>query len=299
MTLLVCQTKGEKVFSVVNTVVLAAVALLCLLPLLNVVAISFSSMEAASTGKVTLFPVGFNVTAYKHIMKQPMFLRTFCNSVLRLAVGVPLNMALTIMAAYPLSMSRGRLSFRQFYVWFFVITMLVSGGLIPTYLTIKTLGLLNSFWSLILPGAVPVYNVILLVNFFKTIPPEMEEAARIDGAGYWRILWGIFVPCALPAVATLTLFCVVNHWNEWFSAQIYLNNSEMFPLQSYLQVLLNQTKDANMQNLSLKEIEELSKINTRTYNAAQIVVSTLPVLLVYPFLQKYFVTGLTLGGVKA
>ena len=125
---------------------------------------------------------------------------------------------------------------------------------------------------------------------------ELEEAALIDGAGPWCILWKLFVPCSLPAIATLTLFFVVGHWNEWFSAQIYMNRVEQYPLQSYLQVLLTQTK--NLQNLSLKEQEEMAKINSRTFNSAQIVISTIPVLVVYPFLQKYFVTGLTLGGVK-
>ncbi len=293
------RTRGEKVFAVFNYCFLGAMCAVCLLPLLNVAAISFSSMEAASAGRVSIVPVGFNTAAYQNILKQPLFGAAFLNSVKRLLVGVPINMFLIITAAYPLSMGKNRLRFRQFYVWFFIITLMISGGLIPTYLTIKELGLLNSFWSLILPGAVPVYNVILMVNFFRSLPPELEEAARMDGAGSWRILWRICVPCSLPAVATLTLFCVVNHWNEWFSAQIYLNTMEAFPLQSYLQVLLTQTKDSNMQNLSLKEIEELSKINTRTYNAAQIVISTLPVLAVYPFLQKYFVTGLTLGGVKS
>lgn len=292
------RTKGEKVFNLANHVFMVVICLLCLLPLVNVLAVSFSSMEAASTGKVTLFPVGFNTTAYQHILKQDLFLQTFFNSFKRVLVGVPINMLLTLMSAYALSKNRDQLAFRQFYVWFFIITMLVSGGLIPTYITINSLGLINSFWSLILPTAVPVYNIILMVNFFKNVPIELEEAARMDGAGTWRVLWQIFVPCSLPAIATLTLFCVVTHWNEWFSGQIYLNRIEDFPLQSYLQVLLNQTKDSNMQSLTLKEMEELSKINTRTYNAAQIVLSTLPVLLVYPFLQKYFVTGLTLGGVK-
>jgi putative aldouronate transport system permease protein len=255
-------------------------------------------MEAASSGRVSIFPIGFNTFAYNHIMRQTIFLRTFLNSIKRVVVGVPINMLLIVMAAFALSRETHRLAGRQFYVWYFIVPMLVSGGLIPTFLTVKSLGLLNSFWALILPGAVQIYYLILMINFFRTIPVELEEAARIDGASYWRILWQIFVPCALPAVVTLTLFCIVNHWNEWFSAQIYLNRPEDFPLQSYLQVLLNQTRDTNMQSLSLKEMEELSKINNRTYNAAQIVISTLPVLIIYPFLQKYFVTGITLGGVK-
>lgn len=290
------RTKGQRVFSVINALIMLFFVILCLLPLVNVLAVSFSKQEAVAAGEVSIFPVGFTTIAYSTILKERMFIRTFGNSFLRLFVGVPVNLLLAITAAYPLSKRRDQLMFRQFYVWYFVITMLVNGGLIPTYLTIRALGLLGSFWALILPGAVQVYNMILLLNFFKNIPAELEEAALIDGAGSWCILWKLFVPCSLPAIATLTLFFVVGHWNEWFSAQIYMNRVEQYPLQSYLQVLLTQTK--NLQNLSLKEQEEMAKINSRTFNSAQIVISTIPVLVVYPFLQKYFVTGLTLGGVK-
>ena len=290
------RTRGQQIFAVFNALLMVLIIITCLLPLINVLAVSFSRQEAVAAGAGSLLPVGFTTVAYTTILKDRLFLRTFGNSLLRLLAGVPINLFLAITAAYPLSKNGNKLAFRQGYVWFFVTTMLVGGGLIPTYLTIRALGLLGSFWALILPGAVSAYNMILLLNFFKTIPSELEEAALIDGAGHWRILWGLYVPCSLPAIATLTLFFVVGHWNEWFSAQIYLNRTEQYPLQSYLQVLLTQSK--NTQNLSLKELEELAKVNNRTFNSAQIVLSTLPVLLVYPFLQRYFVTGLTLGSVK-
>lgn len=289
-------SKGERVFRVFNVLLMIAITLLCLLPLINVVALSFSSASAAATGKVSLWPVEPTAAAFSQIMKKREFLGTFWTSTKRVILGVPINMLLTIMLAYPLS--HEKLTFRQGYVAFVVFTMLFSGGLIPFYLVVKGFGLLNSFWSLILPFAVPVYNVILMVNFFKNVPGELEEAAIIDGAGYFRTLISIFVPCSLPSIATLTLFCVVNQWNEWFYGAIFLNRLEDMPLQTYLQQLLNMTKTSNLQNLSQKELEELSKINNRTLNAAQIVISTLPVLVIYPFLQKYFVTGLTLGSVK-
>ena len=273
------RTRGQQIFAVFNALLMVLIIITCLLPLINVLAVSFSRQEAVAAGEVSLLPVGFTTVAYTTILKDRLFLRTFGNSLLRLLAGVPINLFLAITAAYPLSKNGNKLAFRQGYVWFFVTTMLVG-----------------SFWALILPGAVSAYNMILLLNFFKTIPSELEEAALIDGAGHWRILWGLYVPCSLPAIATLTLFFVVGHWNEWFSAQIYLNRTEQYPLQSYLQVLLTQSK--NTQNLSLKELEELAKVNNRTFNSAQIVLSTLPVLLVYPFLQRYFVTGLTLGSVK-
>ena len=272
------------------------ITLLCLLPLINVIALSFSSATAAATGTVTLWPKEPTFAAFRTIMKKREFLGTFWTSTKRVLCGVPLNMLLTVMLAYPLS--HEKLTLRPFYVSAVVFTMLFSGGLIPFYLVVKGVGLLNSFWSLILPFAVPVYNVILMVNFFKNVPGELEEAAIIDGAGYFRTLISIFIPCSLPSIATLTLFCVVNQWNEWFYGAIFLNRLEQMPLQTYLQQLLNMTKTSNLQNLSQKELEELSKINNRTLNAAQIVISTLPVLMIYPFLQKYFVTGLTLGSVK-
>jgi len=290
------KTRGQKIFGVFNVFILLFVSALCLLPLVNVVAISLSRQEAVAAGQVMFFPIDVTIIAYQTILREPLFLRTLMNSFVRLLVGVPINMLLIILCAYPLSKPKGRLVFRPFYVWYFVITMLVSGGLIPTYIVIRSYGLLNSFWVLILPSAMQVYFMILMLNFFKAIPGELEEAALIDGAGHGRILASIYVPCSVPAIATILLLCIVFHWNEWLSAQIYLNRIEMYPLQSYLQVLLNMAQ--NMQNLSPREQEQMARINARTFNAAQIVIATIPVLLVYPFLQKYFVTGLTLGSVK-
>lgn len=292
------RSRGEKVFAVFNAVLMIVLSATCLLPLLNVVAISLSSSEMAASGTVTIIPKNFTLISYKSILSKPIFLQTFRNSFLRVGLSVPLSMFLTVTAAYPLSKGKEKLMFRQFYVWFYVLTMLFSGGLIPLYLTVRNLKLLNNFWSIILPGAVSVYNIVLMLNFFKTIPDEIEEAATIDGASYWCILWKIFVPCSGSTIATLTLFSTVSSWNEWFYPQIFLNRMEDYPLQSYLQVLINQVKDSTLATLSPKELEELSKVDTRTYNAAQIVISSIPILAIYPFLQRYFVTGITLGSVK-
>ena len=294
--MMIANSKGERIFRGFNIIIMGIVTLVCLLPLLNVVALSFSSSTAASTGSVTFIPKDFTIVAYRTIFKKREFWGTFGVSIKRVLVGVPINMLLTILAAYPLS--HNKLTFRQGYISIIVFTMLFSGGLIPFYLVVKGFGLLNSFWSLVLPFAVPVYNVILMVNFFKNVPTELEEAAIIDGAGYMRTLLQIYVPCSLPSIATLTLFCVVHLWNEWFYGAIFLNRLENMPLQTYLQQLLNMTKTSSMQYLTAQEMEEMAKINNRTFNAAQIVVSTIPVLVIYPFLQRYFVTGLTLGSVK-
>ena len=290
------KSKSRTAFNIFNVSVLIFLTLLCILPLMNVVAISLSRQDAVMAGQVLFWPVDFTTIAYRTILREALLIRTLTNSFIRLAVGVPINMILIVICAYPLSKPKGRLMFRQFYVWFFVITMLVNGGLIPTFLVIRSYGLLNSFWALILPSAMQVFNMILMLNFFRSLPMELEEAALIDGAGHTRVLVSIYLPCSRAAIATITLFCIVFHWNEWFTAQIYLNRIDMYPLQSYLQLLLTQAQ--SVVNLSPSEMEEVARINARTFNAAQIVISTIPILLVYPFLQRYFVTGLTLGSVK-
>lgn len=290
------RTRGQKIFSVVNFFLLTMITLSCLLPLMNILALSLSSTEAAAGGEVTLYPIGFNLIAYKNTMQRQAFWQSFLNSLIRVGIGVPLNMILTILAAFTLSRREDKLMGRKIYVWFFLLTMLFNGGLIPWYLTIRATGLLNSMWALILPSAVQVYNTILLVSFFRGVPYEIEEAAIIDGSGPMGVLTNVYIPCSVPAIATLTLFCLVNHWNEWFSGQILMNKMEKYPLMSYLQVLLHLSK--NLEKLSEKEIEELLKVNLRTFNAAQLVIAMLPMLLAYPFFQRFFITGLTLGGVK-
>ena len=290
------RTRGQKIFSVVNFFLLTMIALSCLLPLMNILALSLSSTEAAAGGEVTLYPIGFNLIAYKNTMQRQAFWQSFLNSLIRVGIGVPLNMILTILAAFTLSRREDKLMGRKIYVWFFLLTMLFNGGLIPWYLTIRATGLLNSMWALILPSAVQVYNTILLVSFFRGVPYEIEEAAIIDGSGPMGVLTNVYIPCSVPAIATLTLFCLVNHWNEWFSGQILMNKMEKYPLMSYLQVLLHLSK--NLEKLSEKEIEELLKVNLRTFNAAQLIIAMLPMLLAYPFFQRFFITGLTLGGGK-
>lgn len=287
------RTRGQKIFSVVNFFLLTMIALSCLLPLMNILALSLSSTEAAAGGEVTLYPIGFNLIAYKNTMQRQAFWQSFLNSLIRVGIGVPLNMILTILAAFTLSRREDKLMGRKIYVWFFLLTMLFNGGLIPWYLTIRATGLLNSMWALILPSAVQVYNTILLVSFFRGVPYEIEEAAIIDGSGPMGVLTNVYIPCSVPAIATLTLFCLVNHWNEWFSGQILMNKMEKYPLMSYLQVLLHLSK--NLEKLSEKEIEELLKVNLRTFNAAQLIIAMLPMLLAYPFFQRFFYNRIDTG----
>jgi putative aldouronate transport system permease protein len=286
---------SRRFFMVFNVVFLAALALACLLPMINVLAVSFSSAAAAQAGYVTFWPISFTLKSYEYALGRPQFLTAMGVSIERIALGGAINMVLTILAAYPLSRDNSKFRLRTAYSWFFVVTMLVSGGLIPTFMVISKLGMMDSLWALIIPGALPVFNLILLIGFFRQLPTEMEEAATIDGASHWRILWGIFVPCSAPAIATLTLFVLVGHWNSWFDGLLYMNRPEHYPLQSYLQTVIVQ-RDTTA--LSMEEYKEMALMSDRTIKASQVFMGAIPILLVYPFLQRYFVTGIVLGSVK-
>lgn len=292
-----CKMKaGRKFFLICNTALLLAAALSCLLPMVHVLAVSFSSKAAAGAGVVKFLPVDFTLSAYGYVASKIEFWRSIMISVKRVFLGVSINMLLTILTAYPLSKEASIFKSRNVYVWFFVITMLFGGGLIPSYMVIQEFGLMNSIWALILPGAVPVFNVVILMNFFRELPKEIEEAAFIDGAGYLRTLLHIYLPLSKPALATLFLFCTVGHWNAWFDGLIYMNETSRYPLQSYLQTVI---VDQDLSLLTLSSgLESFAEVSNQTNRAAQIFLSIIPILCVYPFLQKYFTTGIVLGGVK-
>ena len=278
-----------------NLLVLALLALLCLFPILHILALSFSSASAAASGRVSIWPVEFSLQSYQFVLENPAFGKSFLVSLLRVLVGTPVNMILTILVAYPLSRSRQEFRARDFFAWFFIITVLFSGGLIPWYMVIQQTGLIDSFWALILPGALPVFNVILLANSFRSIPKELEEAAAMDGAGHWRVLFNILLPLSLPVLATVTLFVAVSHWNAWFDGLILMNSPDKYPLQSYLQtVVIN--PDPRM--LTERDLALLKIISNRTTRAAEIFIAMVPILMVYPLLQRYFTTGIKLGSVK-
>ena len=287
---------GRRAFDWANCVFLGGAALLCLLPLIHVLAVSFSASSAATAGFVKLWPVDFTLASYKYALNKPQFIDSFLVSLERVALGAFINMTLTVLIAYPLSKERRQFRWRSVYAWFFVVTILFSGGLIPVFMVVKQLGLLDSIWALVLPGAVPVFNVILLLNFMRSQPKELYEAAFVDGAGHWSVLWRIAVPLAKPALATLLLFICVGHWNSWFDGLIYMNKPEHFPLQTYLQsVVIN--RDPSLMTTT-EELKTLSQISDQTTKAAQIFLAALPILLLYPFLQKHFIQGITLGSVK-
>ncbi|WP_193394450.1 carbohydrate ABC transporter permease [Paenibacillus sp. A3] len=286
---------GRKLFIACNYIFLALLSFLCLMPIIHILAISFSSGTAAAAGQVTLWPVEFTTAAYNNVFGKPEYLRAFWVSVQRVVLGTTLSMFLTILTAYPLSKEPRQFRLRTFYAWFFVFTILFSGGLIPTYLTIKSLNLIDSIWALILPTAVPVFNVILLLNFYRNLPKELEESSRIDGAGHFTTLWKIYVPLSLPALATTGLFTMVGHWNSWFDGMLYMNHTENYPLQTFLQTVIIKM---DFRFIKAENAELMLKLSDRTSRAAQIFVAAFPILVVYPFLQKLFIKGIVMGSVK-
>ncbi|BBI36540.1 carbohydrate ABC transporter permease [Cohnella abietis] len=282
-------------FQIFNYAFLGLIAISCVLPIIHVLALSLSSNAAASAGVVRLWPVGFNTMSYEYVLEQAAFIKSIVITLQRVAIGVSINILLTVLLAYPLSKEAHKFKSRTVYAWIFVFTMLFGGGLIPTYMVVRTTGLLDSIWALVLPGAVPVFSAILLLNFFRGLPKELEEAAFIDGAGHFVTLFRIYLPLSVPAIATILLLSSVGHWNSWFDGLIYMNSPERYPLQSYLQTIVIQKSFSGITDLNT---EALKHISDRTVKAAQIFLGALPVLLLYPFLQKYFMQGIVMGSVK-
>ena len=291
------ETRGVKIFRIFNYFFITIVSLTCFLPLLNTLAVSFSSPGVVATGQVYFWPKEFTTMAYEFAMQNGKFLRALQVSVLRCVLGVAINLTMMVTTAYPLSKAKNRFSARNFYMTFYVITMLFGGGLIPYYILVTRLGLINSIWSLVLPLSVPVYNMVILMNFMRGLPQELEEAAMIDGAGQFRILFNIILPVLKPALATVGLFSFVYHWNDWFTGALFMNDPRNYPLQTYLQTLLTNFNDMLRQSGS-NYYELLARMNEQTGRAAQLFLALIPTLIIYPFLQKYFTTGLVMGSVK-
>lgn len=284
----------NKLMDTVVWLIVILMTLCCLLPLLNTLAISFSNNSAVNANQVWFLPVGFTLSSYKKLLEDNQFWRSAWISVLRVVLGTGLNMLMMILLAYPLSRSKNRFASRDIYMKLIIFAMLFNGGLIPGYIIVSKLHLLNTIWALVLPGAVPVFNVILLMNFMKGLPEALEEAAVIDGASEWTILTRVVLPISKPGLATMALFCIVNHWNDYFQGLIYMRTPSKYPLQTYIQQL---TIDVS-QITDTQQLIYFMTISTRTLNAAKIVVATVPLLVIYPFLQRYFVTGIVIGAVK-
>lgn len=289
---------SERVFGVFNIIFLFCIMAICLLPFVHLLSVSLSSKSAVMAGDVWFWPKGFTFEAYRFLYEKPEFLRAFAVSLERVVLGTVINMLLLVMTAYPLSKDTRRFRMRNVYSWFFVATMFFSGGMIPTYMLVKNLQLLDSIWSLILPVAVNVWNMVLLLNFFRQVPKELEEAGLIDGAGQFGILFRIYLPVSLPALATVLLFTIVGHWNSWFDGILYINSPAKYPLQTYLATIVQDTNMSSMRQLTEEKLQQLQVLSDKSLRVAQIFLGALPIMVVYPFLQRYFVKGIVVGSVK-
>ncbi|HHY56065.1 MAG TPA: carbohydrate ABC transporter permease [Chloroflexi bacterium] len=291
---MIYRSTTDRIVDYLITALLILVGVTALLPLVNTLAISLSDKAAVSGGMVGLWPVGFNLDAYRFILRDDKFWQAFGVSVLRVLLGGAINFVLAVMTAFPLSRSVKAFPARNVFMWLFVFGMILNVGIVPWYLTVSGYGLLDTIWALVLPGAVPIWSVILLMNFFRNIPKELDEAARIDGANPWQLLWSIYLPTSLPALATITLFSIVGHWNSFFDGLILMNNPNNYPLQTYIQQLVIADRPA----LHGGQAALMAQISNNTLNAAKLFVAMIPILLVYPLLQRYFVRGIMLGAVK-
>lgn len=287
----------DRAIDIVIVAILSLLALSTLFPLVHIVAVSLSDKAAVMGGMVTVYPIRMTLVAYEAVVSDHAFFRAFWVSVQRVFLGGGLQFILTILTAYALSRPKREFRSRNVYMWILVFTMIFSGGLIPFYMTIRNLHMLDTMAALVLPTAVPVFNVIVLMNFFRNLPKELDEAAVIDGAGPWYRMFALYVPLSLPSIATVTLFSLVGHWNAFFDGMLLMNDPAKYPLQTYLNQIIVQASQPRT-HLTPDEIRRLSQLSDRTINSAKILVSLVPILVVYPFLQRYFVTGITLGSVK-
>lgn len=267
--------------------------MLCLAPFLHIIAISLSSNRAITSGEVTLFPIEFNWEAYSKVFSDVSMIRSLGFTIILTVATTLLCMVFSVAAAYPLT--KENLKGRRFFMYLIIITMFFSGGIIPEYLLIRDLHMINSVWSLILPGLISPFNLIILISFFNNIPPSLEESAEIDGSSHLHTLIKIVLPLSMPVLATLALFYAVGRWNGFQDSLMYINNSDLYPIQ----LKLYQMVQNNMvTELTQMEGSNRTALTPESLKAASVVFATVPILLVYPWLQKYFVSGVMLGAVK-
>ena len=290
--------KKAKVWTVpqiILTIVILIFSLTCLLPFVNVAAVSFSSKSAILRGDVSFWPVEFNTTAYEAIFSDKSMVHSLIYTVIITVVYTAFSMVMTILMAYPLT--KKRLHGRNFFSFLALFTMYFSGGTIPIYLNIKELGLMNSPWALILPGMLSTYNMIILKSFFQSLPTELEEAAIIDGANDFQVLWKVYLPLSMASLATLTLFYAVDKWNSFQDALYYIQDKNLQPLQLKLYHIIKGSQAVDVAALEGGASTVATSVS-ESIEPATIIFATLPILVVYPFVQRYFVAGVTIGAVK-
>jgi len=290
------KTRAETVFDAVNFVFLVGFSLLAAYPLWFCLVNSLNDGMDAMKGGIYLWPREFSLENYSVVFQDSSIMRAMGVSVARVLIGTPLHVLITAMVAYPLS--KGNLIGKKFYMTLGTVTMFFSGGLIPTFLNMRNLGLYDSFWVFILPSIFSFYDCLIFISFFKGLPNSVEEAAMIDGAGTFRIFFRIVLPLSLPVIATIALFSAVGHWNDYFSGVIYVRSEELIPIQTYLYRVIAQSGGANMIEKAQMGVTNGTAVLTQSLRYATMVVSILPIICTYPFLQKYFVKGIALGAVK-
>ena len=286
------RSASERVADYTIYAVLLLMGAVTIYPMAYVLSMSLSAPDAILRQEVWLYPIGFTVGSYRLIVENGQFWTSYYNTLWYAAVGTLINLALTLSAAYVLS--SGTFFARRFFTVMFTVTMFFSGGIVPLFLQVNRLGLYNSRWAIVLPGAVSTWNLIIARAFFKTsIPDGIMESAKIDGANDIRILWRIVLPISKPIIAVLAIFYAVSHWNSWFPASLYLNTSSLHPLQIYLRKLLLTNESVFQGDVSMNMIAYMQQLKY-----SSIVVATLPILCVYPFFQKYFIKGIMVGSIK-
>lgn len=286
------RSRGYKVFRVVNAIILTLVVLAVLLPFLNLLAQSFSSEKYITQGSVSLWPKGFNVTTYEHVMSDPQFWENYRNTVLYTVCSTAVAMVLTTCYAYVLS--RKQLRGRKVLIGIAIVTMFFNGGIIPNYILVSSLHLRDTVWAYALPNAVVVFNLLIMKTFFESLPTELEEAAAIDGLNTYRTLWRIVLPLSKAVLATIALFYAVMFWNDWFSALLYMDNQGLYPVSLYLENIVDSLSSvSNIGQSSDTQLQIAANIQ-----AVTVVLVAVPILCVYPFIQRYFVSGVMLGAVK-
>ncbi|GFH95019.1 inner membrane ABC transporter permease protein YcjP [Lachnospiraceae bacterium] len=285
--------KKLSVGQVVNYILLLVLAFVCLYPFLNVIAYSLSGYNAVLSGKVTFYPIDFTLSAYQQILGKTQIWNSMRTTVLVTLMGTGLSLILTVFASYALS--RNDLPGRKFLTGMILFTMYFGGGMIPTFLVVKGVGLYDTLGALFIPQAVNVFNFIVMRTFFRNLPESLEEAARIDGASYMQVLVKIVLPLSLPIIATIGLFYAVGYWNTYFDALLYIQDPNKYTLQLRLRSLLF-GEELNNSGVNLEGLG--TQVMTQSLKMATVAVSTIPILIVYPWLQKYFVKGVMVGSVK-
>lgn len=284
---------SNRIFDTVNVTLLIAAVVICLAPFLHIIAVSLSSNRAITSGEVTLFPIEFSMDAFSKVFSDMSMIRSLGFSVLLTVAFTLICLMMTIAAAYPLT--KNNLKGRKLFMIVIVATMFFSGGIIPEYILVRDLNLLNSVWSLILPGLISPFYLIILISFFNGIPESLEEAAEIDGSSQFGTLVRIILPLSLPVLATLSLFYAVGRWNGFQDALMYISKPDLYPIQLKLYQMIQNNM---VSELTAMEGSNVTKITPESLKSASVVFATVPILLVYPWLQRYFISGVMLGAVK-